>query len=73
MGSSIVTTSVAGTIVQRGHFGRGIQIFDATHQQELRFGWAARKARHAGSVIAGPWSPPMQSTAMRKGGVSLIG
>jgi hypothetical protein len=31
----------------------------------LAAGWASRKRRDAGTVTDGPWSPPMQSMAMR--------
>ena len=64
-GSSIVTTSVATTQVQRAHCAAGFSASAVPTKTSQACGCLSRNARQAGSVTWGPWSPPMQSTAIR--------
>src|SRR5690606_25358611 len=66
-GSSMATTSVAGTTRQRGCFttwGQPSMASGRPTSSNCASGQASRNDAHAGRVAAGPMSPPMQSTAM---------
>ena len=65
MVSSIVTTSLASTMRQRGQLAAADSVPGKPTNNNSARGWVAKKAFAAGSVTAGPWSPPMQSTAKR--------
>mmetsp|Transcript_1251 Transcript_1251/g.3584 ORF Transcript_1251/g.3584 Transcript_1251/m.3584 type:complete len:264 (-) Transcript_1251:693-1484(-) len=67
IGSSIVTTSLAATTRQRGKAAAAVNASGLPTSTNSALGCLSRKARQAGSVTDGPWSPPMQSTARRTG------
>ncbi len=67
IGSSMLTTSLAGTTRTRGHEAASWSASGRPTSTSSACGCAARKALQAGSVTDGPWSPPMQSTARRSG------
>src|SRR5574343_446075 len=66
--SSMVTTSLAGTIVARAQSLAGAKASGKPTSSSSASGCLSRKARQAGRVTDGPWSPPMQSTARRTEG-----
>ena len=61
-GSSMATTSVAGTMVARS-WENDCRLSARPTSSRRASGWWSRNWRHAASVTRGPWSPPMQSTA----------